>query len=403
MTVKYKISNFNKGKAFVDKETTSDSSVSLEIYCINKQGHKEFKLPFNDIDYFEFDNEGFTTLKRNDKYALMNLKGEILTDFTYEHIFNGSEEGLFYVIRDKLHGNIDFNGHEVIPCIYETARHFREGVSARKLNGKWGMIDHFNNTVIPFDYDEIGYCCNNIIKAKRFGKWGLIDKYNNVLVDFQYDEIDNKATRYCMAYAAKKNNKYGFINGQGDIVEDFMYEDILFLTDQTDLEGEFLAVKKNNKYALYSTAKTKFLTDFIYDYIEYGEESTFLVKQDERYGFIDLYGNVTIPFVYDDVYFFEEGLACIQIGERYGFVDHCNNIVIPPLYFIPLSINDGMILVANDKLEEGYVDRKNNLVVPYGKYTKCNHFQDGFAMVYSEEKEQYIYIDTTGKELEIKL
>jgi hypothetical protein len=49
-------------------------------------------------------------------------------------------EGFARVMRDKMYGFIDATGKEVVPCIFEDARDFSEGLAPVKVDGKWGYI-----------------------------------------------------------------------------------------------------------------------------------------------------------------------------------------------------------------------------------------------------------------------
>ena len=168
----YDLSWFCKNKAFIHFDGVRNGKFDYgPRICINTKGEKVFELPDRDMIVDMFEDEDVAFVMNNDGlYALMNNKGEFLTDFVYDHIYGGIEEGLFEVKRNKKHGHIGINGKEIIPCMYDDGSYFSEGVAAECLNGKWGMIDYFNNTVIPFEYEEIFLCKNNLINAKKNGK-----------------------------------------------------------------------------------------------------------------------------------------------------------------------------------------------------------------------------------------
>lgn len=50
------------------------------------------------------------------------------------------------------YGFIDKNGKEIIPCNYDVARNFNEGLAAITLNVKWGFIEKSGREVTPFNY-----------------------------------------------------------------------------------------------------------------------------------------------------------------------------------------------------------------------------------------------------------
>lgn len=93
----------------------------------------------------------------------------------------GFSEGLCSVELDEKCGYIDENNNIVIDLKYELAMSFYEGLAVVSLNGKVGFIDHKGNEVIPFIYEAATHFEDGEAKVKKDGKWGTIDKENNVV------------------------------------------------------------------------------------------------------------------------------------------------------------------------------------------------------------------------------
>ena len=92
----------------------------------------------------------------------------------------GFQEGLCSVELDDKCGYIDEKNNIVIDFKYELAMSFFEGLAVVGLNGKVGFIDHKGNEVIPIFYDAATHFEDGEAKVKKDGKWGTIDKENNV-------------------------------------------------------------------------------------------------------------------------------------------------------------------------------------------------------------------------------
>ena len=88
------------------------------------------------VNEFEHEDIAFVT-NYSGKYAVINNKGEFLTDFIFDSIYGGSEEGLWEVKRNGKHGAIDIQGREIIPCIYDDGCYLSEGIAAENKNDKW--------------------------------------------------------------------------------------------------------------------------------------------------------------------------------------------------------------------------------------------------------------------------
>ena len=58
------------------------------------------------------------------------------------------------VEKDDKSGFIDKEGREVIPCMYDAAGSFSEGLAYVKKDDKWGYIDKTGREIIPFIYES---------------------------------------------------------------------------------------------------------------------------------------------------------------------------------------------------------------------------------------------------------
>ncbi len=110
-------------------------------------------------------------------------------------------------------GYVDAQGNTVIPCKYDWAGSFREGLAAVELNDKWGFIDQQGNTVIPCKYDDVGFFSEDLVRVELNFKWGYIDKQGNEVIPCKYD--DAYGFREGLAWV-ELNGKKGCINTRGD-------------------------------------------------------------------------------------------------------------------------------------------------------------------------------------------
>jgi hypothetical protein len=65
-----------------------------------------------------------------------------------------SEESISFDFKGGTYGYCNSIGKEVIPCIYDGAKKFSQGLAAVKSDGKWGYIDVAGTVIISFQYDE---------------------------------------------------------------------------------------------------------------------------------------------------------------------------------------------------------------------------------------------------------
>ena len=252
------------------------------------------------------------------------------------------------------YGFIDKQGHTVIPCKYESADSFSEGLALVELNGKYGFIDKQGNTVIPCKYESADSFSEGLALVKLNGKMGFIDQQGNTVILCKYDY----ARPFSEGLAAVKlNGKWGFIDKQGCTVIPCKYY-----------------------------------------YADSFSEGLALVALNGKWGFIDKQGNTVIPCKYDSADSFNEGLARIRNGDildfdsKYGFIDKQGNTVIPCKYNNTGFFSEGLAAVElNGKC--GFIDKQGNTVIPF-KYDDAGSFSEGLAKVLLNGK--YGYINTRG-------
>lgn len=89
----------------------------------------------------------------NSKYGYIDINGTEAIPCIYQYASSFSE-GLACVQDDNLmFGFVDQKGTLVIPCIYHNASDFSEGLALVQFKNKWGFIDKIGREIIPCKYD----------------------------------------------------------------------------------------------------------------------------------------------------------------------------------------------------------------------------------------------------------
>ena len=87
---------------------------------------------------------------------------------------------------------INTKGEIVIPCVYDGAFSFSEGLTMVKQNDKWGYVNTKGEIAIPCVYDDANYFFEGLAKVKQNGKWMIIDSNGQVIIP----ECDMSATSW---------------------------------------------------------------------------------------------------------------------------------------------------------------------------------------------------------------
>ena len=94
-------------------------------------------------------------------------------------------------------------------------------------------------------------------------------------------------------------------------------------------------------------------------------------KRTGKWGYCDKEGRTCCQYKYDSTCLFSNGMGRVSLNGKYGYLGQNAREVIPPQYAYARDFNYCLAPVAymlcsiEDKLRWGYVDKENNLVVPY--------------------------------------
>lgn len=116
------------------------------------------------------------------KYGYINTKGEVVLPIEYESIPNDYEfDKLGVVQKGKLYGYINKSAQVVIPLIYDKGGDFSEGLASVKRKGCYGYINEDGEEVIPFIYGMAGRFKKGKAKVRLKGSKEsfFIDKEGN--------------------------------------------------------------------------------------------------------------------------------------------------------------------------------------------------------------------------------
>lgn len=190
-----------------------------------------------------------------------------------------------------MYGYIDERGQIKIPCKYDNAFNFNDGVACVGNDNKYGYIDVNGRTVIPMIYDDfyISHFCNDgLIRVARKGRvmdfeWGYVNKSGRTVIPCKfYDASDfSEGVAYVTEMASDYSNKWtGFIDTNG------------------------------NK-----------LVQCNYTFEKGFQEGMCVLSKDEKYSYLNKSFQLIAPFEFDLADSFSEGLALVKIGDKWGYID----------------------------------------------------------------------------------
>jgi hypothetical protein len=114
----------------------------------------------------------------------------------------------------------------------------------------------------------------------------------------------------------------------------------------------------------------------------------------EKWGFIDIGGNVVIAPQFDDFQDFSGGLAGVAFDTEntkpscshcdpnriWGFIDNRGMMVVKPQYHSVRPFSEGLAAIENNEEKWGYINSKGELVIPFS-FEYAGEFSEGLAEV----------------------
>ena len=226
---KKRICKIKKGKSKIVKIPSNDI-VKLTFNCL------EYKIPPIIIDYKKENDDGriinlsFSKRKEeieNEKRKKIEEERKARKSFksmisNYEKVDTETFDGLTLVQNYGLFGFLDYQGLEVIPCIYEKATRFSQGFASVWINGKWHIIDKYGLEPIDVYSETPIFFIDSLSVICQEGKYGIIDINGKTIIECTYDYLTYPSVEHLLF--AKKNDKFYVINVNNEIVNPIPYE-----------------------------------------------------------------------------------------------------------------------------------------------------------------------------------
>ena len=167
-------------------EKLQQGGVEVDYSAVNGLGEKMVCI---ELDELIVKKLYLVRVRRNGKYGYVDKSGHEVIPCKYDYAGN-FREGLAIFEKDDKWGYIDKKGREVIPCKYDRTFNFSEGLAIVEKDDKSGFIDKEGREVIPCKYDDAGSFSDGLASVKKYDKWGYIDKTGREIIPFIYESFD---------------------------------------------------------------------------------------------------------------------------------------------------------------------------------------------------------------------
>ncbi len=361
----YKVSIPNPSRdIFVCYYDYNEESGTFKTKVINSKGTELF-TKYNDIDVVNLNGiettipyeKNLLKYKENDKFGLIDLSGNIITDAKYDDIEGLiSKEGELLVKKDDKFGVINNRGKELIKIKYDYIagdEYYRADdgykssgyiIGEKKDNGyRYGYMNKNQKLLLGTDYNEITRIGdiknentdkNVFVIARKNGQCGLI-KNKKVIIDFKYQEINYSGVENL--FILTRNTKSGVYTSKGKKILPVKFEDIAINDDyiyskngDTEKYYNFKGQEVDKKISDKEVEDDQYSESKSVDSIK---PSLIPNNKNGKWGFIDKNENVKVDYIYDEVTEVNKyGFAGIKKDGKWGSIDEKGNIVQEPIY-----------------------------------------------------------------------
>lgn len=291
-------------------------NVDYEVPLIKKTD--ELKISFLDLkennkkDFLQIEEK--KKRERELKQINKNSLRAMLKEYSDHDI--KAYNGMTLVCKDNLYGFLDEQGLEVIPCVYEDALHFSEGLACVKDSLNWSYIDTLGSH-IGITSDTPSYVVDQTIIISKGNRYGLVSVSGQCLVATEYDDI---ALPCGHIYAGKKKEKYVYFNNKGELINPLQFNSIPFEQVGIRIDGN----KASHNVYVSTNSENSISKVSLPAY----------VRLNNRVGKIDKYAKQIIPCIADELNeIHNTNLVHSIINGKHGiFCSITGKVIIPSIY-----------------------------------------------------------------------
>lgn len=264
----------------------------------------------------------YFVLKENDKYGVIDAKGNKIIEAKYENVkIPNPEKPVFICYEGENTKVINENGEEIF-TEYQNIEPLRlknilsdlmyeKSILKYSKDGKYGIIDLSGKKITNAIYEDIDTLQfkEGELLVKKDGKYGVINIKGATIVKAQYDKIEvdkfyeegnlYKKAGYIVSKTTEEGYRYGYVNLEGKEIIEIKYND-LYRVMEVNSDDAYIICAENGKYGLLKNNEK--IIDNEYQSLLYNESNnTVTALKGKKYGVLSLTGKTIIPFEYKQI------------------------------------------------------------------------------------------------------
>lgn len=340
------------------------------VGLVNKSNQLIFPIEYDAI--FMLPHLNSVVIKKDQKFALANFEGKLITSFEYEEISQARYQPL-PAKKNGQWGYINTNGKIIHPFELEKGNQFYPYYDNQKVVLKNSICNLFPlpEGVQMKAYIQKGEFAFSLSTTGELTAIPKQDKYKSKLTDNIYKEVNpNNWNRYLVNEKGEKILPYNF---------SMVYN---------HCNGFIPFVIMGGKDGFYFPQSKK---EIIYDGVQINDHDNApirWIRENQEYGFIDNEGKEITPIHFERVGRTHEGMISILKDGKMGFLNELGEMKIPMKFdddgkYLPRFENGIAYAYLDGKY--GFIDQTGKTVAPF-EFEAIAYFTDGVAIAYRKGK-----------------
>jgi hypothetical protein len=191
-------------------------------------------------------------------------------------------------VNGRAYGYKDTVGEWSVKPRYDLGLNFSEGIAAVAIGNDWGFIDQSGKELVVPQYDQVSSFSDSMAYARKGKQILFINPKGETVLRLKYEKSDFQFSEGLLAYG--EDGKTGFCDIKGKKVIKPAYDNSPELCRFHDGLAP-VALKKDDKLNYgYIDHKGREVTDMVFQEADIFLNGFALVKQNDKYGFIDTKG-----------------------------------------------------------------------------------------------------------------
>lgn len=240
---------------------------------------------------------GILAFQQGGYWGLVRADGRRLAQPRYDEIEN-EDSGLFLTRLDNKLGLLSTDGSPLLDNIADEIEFLDEGLIFYQQSGKWGSVDSKGEKPLPASYDAYFTLGRHLVKVRRGQQfYAYAPAFGRLVTEQAFQDYYPFSD---WAVLVRKGNLLGLIQHDGTPVLPAMYQEI------QSFSKKLYRVKREGKWTLVAAGGAS-ATREAYDYIAPPRGQLAVVKSDNRFGLVDVQGELLLPPRHDRIELRDEG------------------------------------------------------------------------------------------------